>query len=653
MRAGPPRPASGFAAASLLGLGALWFGHSHHADFHRFHRLSAKDFHLPYHLPDSGFNYTRFKTHDLEALLPPEVEPEDKADPQGANADDAKAAADAGAADPGAAGDPQPDVQLADGEKEPAKEGVDAALPEEDAPAGGGGAAEPAGAGAAEGGGAPGELAETPPAGGGGAGRGAGRGDGGAADRDGSPSVTKVFRFDGAAAGGAAPPAPPPIQPFLKHKGGRCGGACLLSRLNKKGGRMSTAEHKKIWGHGHSVTGETQIDDVVAEDDGSTCTGRCNNRGYCERGKCVCAAAYAGAACQVPRRVGHRMSLEFHQDVTFNARKVKAIGVGRFLEYRSNPKFGERNKGTHAFRIKVTRDMEKILPEADVFAKRVYRSCAIVGSSGVLTKYRLGAEIDAHSAVFRFNRAPTAGYEAVAGKRTSFRLLNTVHAGFREGTEATVQQMQSSTGVNLYQKVLHRVTRHHTYAFDTSFSSHVSKQIGVLPTGGFFGVHLALQRCVEVSLYGFHHREGYGVRYHYFNSERPRSVKGGMAIHDYAGEFRLILALAKAGLLRFGEPCTAGCRHDTGIKYQGPAGSTCACSGNPLPVALPGFCRRRNSFSCFVPCPGGERQCPGTAAYGKNANTAEGECPHAVQKLFDAGELACAERPRARPVETQ
>ena len=416
---------------------------------------------------------------------------------------------------------------------------------------------------------------------------------------------------------------------------------------------MSTAEHKKIWGHGHSVTGATQIDDVVAEDDGSTCTGRCNNRGYCERGKCVCAAAYTGAACQVPRRVGHRMSLEFHQDVTFNARKVKAIGVGRYLEYRSNPKFGERNKGTHAFRIKVTRDMEKVLPEADVFAKRVYRSCAIVGSSGVLTKYRLGAEIDAHSAVFRFNRAPTAGYEAVAGKRTSFRLLNTVHAGFREGTEATVQQMQSSTGVNLYQKVLHRVTRHHTYAFDTSFSSHVSKQIGVLPTGGFFGVHLALQRCAEVSLYGFHHREGYGVRYHYFNSERPRSVKGGMAIHDYAGEFRLILALAKAGLLRFGEPCTAGCRRDTGIKYQGPAGSTCACSGNPLPVALPGFCRRRNSFSCFMPCPGGEKQCPGTAAHGKNANTAEGECPHAVQKLFDAGELACAERPRAGPVETR
>ena len=68
----------------------------------------------------------------------PEVEPEDKADPQGANADDAgdaKAAVDAGAADPGAAGDPEPDAQLAGGEKEPAKEGVGAALPEEDAPA--------------------------------------------------------------------------------------------------------------------------------------------------------------------------------------------------------------------------------------------------------------------------------------------------------------------------------------------------------------------------------------------------------------------------------------------------------------------------------------------------------------------------------------
>ena len=32
---------------------------------------------------------------------------------------------------------------------------------------------------------------------------------------------------------------------------------------------------------------------------------------------------------------------------------------------------------------------------------------------------------------------------------------------------------------------------------------------------------------------------------------------------------------------------------------------------NPLPVALPGFCRAQYSWDCFIQCPGGASQCPG------------------------------------------
>lgn len=54
----------------------------------------------------------------------------------------------------------------------------------------------------------------------------------------------------------------------------------------------------------------------------------------------------------------------------------------------------------------------------------LWRSCAVVGSSGVLLHARLGDEIDAHDAVLRLNAAPTAQYARHVGRRTTVRLVN-------------------------------------------------------------------------------------------------------------------------------------------------------------------------------------------------------------------------------------
>lgn len=61
-----------------------------------------------------------------------------------------------------------------------------------------------------------------------------------------------------------------------------------------------------------------------------------------------------------------------------------------------------------------------------------YRSCAVVGSSGSLLMHANGAAIDSHEAVFRFNAAPTAGYERHVGSRTTHRLTNLASWGFHE-----------------------------------------------------------------------------------------------------------------------------------------------------------------------------------------------------------------------------
>ena len=61
------------------------------------------------------------------------------------------------------------------------------------------------------------------------------------------------------------------------------------------------------------------------------------------------------------------------------------------------------------------------LPQADMSR---FRTCAVVSSASSLKKHKFGEEIDAHDAVFRFNLAPTAGYEDMVGSKTTIRIMN-------------------------------------------------------------------------------------------------------------------------------------------------------------------------------------------------------------------------------------
>eukprot|EP00976_Prorocentrum_cordatum_P075013 1181745-Prorocentrum_minimum.AAC.1 len=61
-----------------------------------------------------------------------------------------------------------------------------------------------------------------------------------------------------------------------------------------------------------------------------------------------------------------------------------------------------------------------------------FRSCGIVGSSGRLLKTGLGPAIDNHTAVFRFNDAPTRGFEPFVGSKSTLRVQNIEYCGFKE-----------------------------------------------------------------------------------------------------------------------------------------------------------------------------------------------------------------------------
>jgi len=61
-----------------------------------------------------------------------------------------------------------------------------------------------------------------------------------------------------------------------------------------------------------------------------------------------------------------------------------------------------------------------------------FSTCAVVGSSNLLVGKGQGPDIDAHSAVIRFNDAPTDGHAHDVGGRTTLRVQNVMTCGWHE-----------------------------------------------------------------------------------------------------------------------------------------------------------------------------------------------------------------------------
>lgn len=72
-----------------------------------------------------------------------------------------------------------------------------------------------------------------------------------------------------------------------------------------------------------------------------------------------------------------------------------------------------------------TREWETYLPKTNINVElgKLGR-CAVVSSAGSIKDSHLGAEIDNHDAVLRFNGAPTKGFQVDVGNKTTIRLVN-------------------------------------------------------------------------------------------------------------------------------------------------------------------------------------------------------------------------------------
>ena len=79
-----------------------------------------------------------------------------------------------------------------------------------------------------------------------------------------------------------------------------------------------------------------------------------------------------------------------------------------------------------------------------------FATCAVVGNSDRLKSRPedklLGAEIDAHTAVIRFNGAPTKKYKKFVGSRTTLRVQNIAYCGHHEADEFCIHYSRENGG---------------------------------------------------------------------------------------------------------------------------------------------------------------------------------------------------------------
>jgi len=334
----------------------------------------------------------------------------------------------------------------------------------------------------------------------------------------------------------------------------------------------------------------------------------CGGGGACFNGTCTCAAIRSGKRCQNLRvlpgfEMGYKGAYTLNQELL-----AKNHGVRFPTDPTDDP------SPTAPFvHLPVTKELWTAQPKKDIFGGVIYKTCAVVGNSGLAQYYEHGEEIDQHDMIVRFNRAPTHKHVRHVGRRTSFRISTPVNAGWREENETTLMPMPTKSYMYL-QVVYHKKhPKARVHLLDTEFNSFAANGLKALPTVGFLGILLALHRCAKISVYNFYIHSQFGINYHYFNSETENKKKTVKYSYDFAAEWDKIQGFAREGLIEIPQPCAMGCERDTGIKCTTcPPGSTCTCLENyPMPVALAGFCRMKGNYTCFYRCPGGVAQCPG------------------------------------------
>ena len=243
---------------------------------------------------------------------------------------------------------------------------------------------------------------------------------------------------------------------------------------------------------------------------GRACAARpdCGPGQLCTDGRCVCPVLYSGdAACAKITRFPTRWCLS-PMTAPHMVAKTLTKGDAHFSFVRQHSGF--------------LREGEDLIDAAD------FSSCAVVGSAPLKGK---GAEIDAHTAVFRCNDAPTRGYERHVGAKTTVRLQNRDFFGSWEGDEVLIPYTRPKVDTDGMRRAFARgravlptiIAKNYFMGYwelnkPPKVKSNLKKSKNKQVSAGFAAIMVAMHLCGRVTVYGF----GQAGKGHYYQHKRNR-----------------------------------------------------------------------------------------------------------------------------------
>ncbi|GMJ00826.1 glycosyltransferase 29A [Hibiscus trionum] len=269
----------------------------------------------------------------------------------------------------------------------------------------------------------------------------------------------------------------------------------------------------------------------------------------------------------------------------FNEHDVKPRNSKGFSEMLRSPKFHRywldfrRNLQDWArkkmFQPDIMMDLVRLVKVPIDRSNRTYKSCAVVGNSGILLNSRHGKSIDDHEVVIRLNNARIEGFEKHVGSKTSISFVNSnvLHlCAMRKGCLCHPYGYNVPIVMYICQPVhfvdyllcnashkapllvtdprfdllCARIGKY--YSAKRFLEETAGKSLGEWgPThdgsmfhysSGLQAVMLALGICDRVSMFGF--GKSTSAKHHYHTNQ-----KGELRLHDYEAEYEFYRDLVK------------------------------------------------------------------------------------------------------------
>ncbi|XP_078660109.1 CMP-N-acetylneuraminate-poly-alpha-2,8-sialyltransferase-like [Branchiostoma floridae x Branchiostoma belcheri] len=245
-----------------------------------------------------------------------------------------------------------------------------------------------------------------------------------------------------------------------------------------------------------------------------------------------------------------------------------------------------RYEASRSRRANITENFLRLIPESSPLLGRHFRSCAVVGNSGILLGSRCGPQIDSADFVFRCNLPDLEGFENDVGTKSNLTTMNPSvlpHEYKGYAKNSSIQKLEFVRRLRLiHDQILHipafvsvsgrkeveftnRMILKHRLPIKLSYAPrHTSKRMQKLwndsefqpkrPSTGNILFALAACLCDQIHLYGFYpfakDEKGRKIEYHYYGDVRNHRK------HNMTEEYRAFQRLhQRKALVLHTEPC--------------------------------------------------------------------------------------------------